>query len=59
MMENPCKHCIDRTSVCHGIRPKYKQWREQLDQKNERIRIEKQKEDFGRPLKKKKPRRHW
>ncbi len=59
MMENPCKHRTDRTPGCHDACHKYKEWREQYDKEKERIRLEKQKEDFGRPLGIKKPRRRW
>lgn len=41
-MKNPCqKDCPERASDCHISCGRYKAWREYLDEKNKRIRQEK------------------
>ena len=33
---NPCNECTEREVGCHGKCARYKQWRKELDEKNER-----------------------
>lgn len=36
----PCKDCTDRTLTCHGFCTRYKEWKEELEKKNEARRTE-------------------
>lgn len=38
--ESPCRHCVPpkRTPTCHSGCPDYKEWRTELDERNEKIK---------------------
>lgn len=58
-VQSPCKNCRSRHVACHAECNRYAAFRTELEAYNQKVREEKQKEAFGAPLTKKKPRRQW
>lgn len=43
----PCKDCEHRSTICHSICSKYKEWKENLDHMNDKIKEAKREERLG------------